>query len=144
VPRAHVDHVYSRRDLAARRALAVQAAAILKIAGAALTFRYPITTFSHALGTVRMGTDQRSSALDPFGGFRGMENLYVTDASSFPTAGGVNPSLTIAATALRAAEHLVGTCAWRAAVQRAAPRPGDRPEPPLAASHSSAEETEHV
>jgi len=37
----------------------------------------------------------------------GVPNLYVCDASVFPTAGSVNPSLTITALALRLARHLV-------------------------------------
>jgi choline dehydrogenase-like flavoprotein len=48
-----------------------------------------------------MGLDSRTSPLDPSGLFRGLENLHVTDASSFPSSAGVNPSLTISANALR-------------------------------------------
>jgi choline dehydrogenase-like flavoprotein len=50
-----------------------------------------------------MGTDRRTSALDADCRFRGLANLFVVDGSSLPTSGGVNPSLTIAAIALRAA-----------------------------------------
>jgi choline dehydrogenase-like flavoprotein len=54
-----------------------------------------------------MGTDPDSSALDQWCRFRGVDNLYVTDGSFMPTSGGLNPSLTIAANALRVGGHLV-------------------------------------
>jgi choline dehydrogenase-like flavoprotein len=114
MPCALIEHVYSRRDRAARRALARAAAEVLREAGAALTYHFRIRTFSHALGTVRMGDDPARSALDPYGAFRGAENLHVADASVFPTGGAVNPSLTVAATALRSAEHIAGSTTWRA------------------------------
>ena len=50
--------------------------------------------------------DPRSAPLDPWCRFRGVENLFVVDASFMPTGGGVNPSLTIAANALRVAEAI--------------------------------------
>jgi choline dehydrogenase-like flavoprotein len=107
LPPLRIDHRYSARDLAAGRALAGRARAILGRAGAWAFYRHRIDTFSHALGTVRMGTDPRTSALDRDGRFRGIENLWVTDGSALPSSAGVNPSLTIAATALRAAHRLV-------------------------------------
>jgi len=60
------------------------------------------------LGTIRMGPDARRSPVDPSGRFRGVDNLYVVDGSVLPRSGGVNPSLTIAAMALRIAERLAG------------------------------------
>jgi choline dehydrogenase-like flavoprotein len=36
-----------------------------------------------------------------------VENLFVVDASFFPSSGAVNPGLTIAAQALRAADHII-------------------------------------
>ncbi|MDR0787173.1 MAG: GMC family oxidoreductase [Gemmatimonadota bacterium] len=101
LPPARIEHQYTRRDLAARRALLTRAREILRRAGALFTVTYNVTTFSHAVGTVRMGEDPRRSALDPDCRFRGISNLWVTDGSVFPTSGGVNPSLTIAANALR-------------------------------------------
>ncbi|HEX2217351.1 MAG TPA: GMC oxidoreductase, partial [Gemmatimonadales bacterium] len=62
--------------------------------------------FSHGVGTVRMGADRYTSALDADCRFRGLENLTVVDASVMPTSAAVNPSLTISAIALRAAERL--------------------------------------
>jgi choline dehydrogenase-like flavoprotein len=54
-----------------------------------------------------MGTDSATSVLDPDCRYRGVANLTVTDASVFPTSAGVNPSLTIAANALRVARRLL-------------------------------------
>jgi choline dehydrogenase-like flavoprotein len=98
---AAIAHQYGARDHAARRALATAAASILRRAGALATFVRRIPTFSHALGTVRLGPDPALAPLDPSGAFRGLDNVYVTDASALPRSGGVNPSLTIAANALR-------------------------------------------
>jgi choline dehydrogenase-like flavoprotein len=54
-----------------------------------------------------MGRDGSAAPLDEWCRFRGVENLRVVDGSAMPTSGAVNPSLTIAALALRAADHLV-------------------------------------
>jgi choline dehydrogenase-like flavoprotein len=105
LPQLEITHRYSPRDLAARRALGKAARRIMRQAGAWLTHTRTIQTFSHALGTVRMGTDPERSALDAHCRFRGVDNLFVVDASAFPTAAAVNPSLTIAANALRASRH---------------------------------------
>jgi choline dehydrogenase-like flavoprotein len=109
LPRMEVVHHYSARDLAARAALVRRAKRILRRAGAVGTLTWKVSTFSHALGTVRMGRDERTSALDAACRYRGVENLYVTDGSALPTAAGVNPSLTIAANALRAGRLLART-----------------------------------
>jgi choline dehydrogenase-like flavoprotein len=107
IPPATITHEYETRDLAARAALVRAARRILKRAGALATYAHPIKTFSHALGTVRLGVDPATSPLDPHGTFRGVSNLFVTDGSALPRAAGVNPSLTIAANALRTGTHLL-------------------------------------
>lgn len=109
LPRLVVEHRYSPRDLAARRFLVGQARRILRRAGARATFAWRVSTFSHAIGTVRMGEDPRTAPLNPSCRYRGLANLLVTDGSVFPTAAGVNPSLTIAANALRAGRLLADT-----------------------------------
>ena len=60
--------------------------------------------FGHPCGTCRFGDDPETSVLDRNNKAHGLDNLYVTDASFFPSSAGVNPSLTIAANALRVAE----------------------------------------
>lgn len=101
LPTARIHHRYTRRDIAARKALLGRAREILRGAGALFTVTYNVSTFSHAVGTVRMGSDPRTSAVDAECRFRGVDNLWVTDGSALPTSAGVNPSLTIAANALR-------------------------------------------
>jgi choline dehydrogenase-like flavoprotein len=61
----------------------------------------------HLLGTARMGTDPATSVVDPRGRAHDLDNLYVADGSLFVTAGGVNPTNTISALALRVADGLV-------------------------------------
>ncbi len=63
---------------------------------------------AHACGTCRFGDDPATSVLDSHNRAHGLCNLYVVDSSFFPTSGGTNPALTIAANALRVAEHLLG------------------------------------
>ena len=66
----------------------------------------PVGGTAHQAGTMRFGTDPGSSVLDLHCRAHELDNLYVTDASFFPSIGSVNPTLTIIANALRVAEHL--------------------------------------
>jgi choline dehydrogenase-like flavoprotein len=63
-------------------------------------------TPSHQCGTVRIGADGATAPLDPFGRAWDHPNLFVVDASVLPTSAAVNPSLTVAAQALRVADHI--------------------------------------
>ncbi|MFN7022500.1 MAG: FAD-dependent oxidoreductase [Phycisphaerales bacterium] len=73
-----------------------------------LSSRLGVSGVSHQNGTLRFGTDPATSVLDVNCRAHEVENLYVADASFFPSSGAVNPSLTIMANALRVAEHLEG------------------------------------
>jgi choline dehydrogenase-like flavoprotein len=109
LPGLRVSHHYSRRDEAAAKMLVGRAKEVMREAGALFTITHQIDTFSHALGTVRMGLNDRSAPLDEYGRFRGLDNLYVVDGSALPRSAGVNPSLTIAANALRIGAYLSRT-----------------------------------
>lgn len=58
----------------------------------------------HVSGTCRFGDNPETSVLDKTNRVHGVRNLYVVDSSFFPSSAGTNPSLTIAANALRVAD----------------------------------------
>ena len=61
----------------------------------------------HPSGTCRFGTNPATSVLDASCRSHELHNLYVVDASFMPRSGAVNPSLTIAANALRVADKII-------------------------------------
>jgi len=63
-------------------------------------------SFDHMLGTCRMGTDPYDSVVDENLRSHDHGNLYIVGGSAFPTAGAANPTLTIAALALRCGDHI--------------------------------------
>ncbi len=69
--------------------------------------RIPLAGVAHQNGTIRFGRDQKTSALDVNCKAHDVDNLYVVDASFFPSSGAVNPGLTIMANALRVGDHLL-------------------------------------
>ena len=71
-----------------------------------MTYSHQNRNTTHQCGTLCFGTDPRTSVLDPFCRSHDVENLFVVDASFFPSSAAVNPALTIAAQALRVAGHI--------------------------------------
>jgi choline dehydrogenase-like flavoprotein len=66
----------------------------------------PISGTAHQAGTCRFGTDPATSVLNLDCRAHELDNLYITDASFFPSIGAVNPTLTIIANALRVADSI--------------------------------------
>ncbi len=60
----------------------------------------------HHMGTTRMGTDPDTSVVDSTLRLHDLQNCWVASSSVFPTGGAMNPTLTIAALALRVADHI--------------------------------------
>jgi choline dehydrogenase-like flavoprotein len=60
----------------------------------------------HLMGTARMGTDPARSVVNEWGRAHDVRNLFVIDGSVFPTSGAVNPTCTIQAFALHAADQI--------------------------------------
>jgi choline dehydrogenase-like flavoprotein len=78
---------------------------ILEAAGAtAIRDNSRIGFFAHLMGTCRMGTNPKNSVVDGNHKVHGIDNLFLVDGSSFTTCGAVNPTSTIGALALRAAD----------------------------------------
>lgn len=67
-----------------------------------------ITLYSaHQFSTCRMGQNPKTSVTDSYGRVHAMENLFISDASLFPTSLGYNPQLTVMALASKNAAHLL-------------------------------------
>ncbi|MGH3626692.1 MAG: GMC family oxidoreductase [Sciscionella sp.] len=99
---------WSPRGLRSHRELVARAKRMMRRAGyrVNITRRMGIATVAHQCGTVRFGTDPTSSVLDPYCRSHDVENLYVVDASFFPSSSAMNPALTVAAQALRVGAHM--------------------------------------
>ena len=84
---------------------------VLKKAGFPIVLSRPFDKRmpSHQCGTVRIGNDPRIAPLDVWCRSHDHRNLFVVDASYLPTSAAVNPALTVAAQALRVADHIART-----------------------------------
>ena len=99
---------WKRSNMRAHELLVQKAKATLRRAGfpIVLSRGFDRRTPSHQCGTVRFGTDPMQAPLDTMCRAHDHPNLYVVDASFLPSSAAVNPALTIAAMALRVAEHI--------------------------------------
>jgi choline dehydrogenase-like flavoprotein len=100
---------YRPNNLGPHRALVKETARILRRLGfwLVVTHSHGSRNTTHQCGTLCFGTDPRQSVLDPFCRAHDIPNLFVVDASFFPSSAAVNPGLTIVAQALRAADHII-------------------------------------
>jgi choline dehydrogenase-like flavoprotein len=60
----------------------------------------------HPMGGTRMGEDPSESVVDPTLKTHDLDNLYISGGGVFVTGGGSNPTLTIMALSLKAADHI--------------------------------------
>lgn len=111
LPRIH-SHL-ARQDIERLRFMAAQSRKLLREAGASEIVEevgaWDLFSATHVFGTCRMGIDHDTSVVDAHCRSHDHPNLYITDASVFPsTGGGEAPSLTIQALAVRTADSIVG------------------------------------
>ncbi len=78
-----------------------------KTLGAELSDTFGPLAIHHQMGMTRMGDDARTSVTDGFGRCHDHMNLFIAGASLFPSSACVNPTLTIAALALRSADEIL-------------------------------------
>lgn len=69
--------------------------------------KIPLAGTAHQNGTIRFGTDSKTSALDTNCKAHDLDNLYVVDGCFFVSSTAVNPSLTIMANAMRVGDHIL-------------------------------------
>jgi choline dehydrogenase-like flavoprotein len=102
---------WKRSNWDAHLALVAKLKARLREAGYPVVLSRPFDrrTPSHQCGTARMGRDARTSVVDVFCRAHDHSNLFITDASVLPTSAAVNPALTVAALAIRTADHIIQT-----------------------------------
>jgi gluconate 2-dehydrogenase alpha chain len=126
-PAGRVTYEPHRHELVASEYYGPRLTEILTRAGAQWTFTAtsppppgsrgatisPSPNSKHVIGTCRMGTDSRTSVVDPWQRFHDVENLVCTDSSVFPTSTGYGPTLTIVALAIRASRALAGLAPLR-------------------------------
>ncbi len=100
---------WRRSNWEAHEALVAKLKAVMRRAGFPLVLSKPFDrrTPSHQCGTARMGSDPATSVVDIYCRAHDHPNLFVVDASFLPTSAAVNPALTIAAQALRTADHII-------------------------------------
>lgn len=70
------------------------------------TVRLNFTGAGHIMGTYRMGTSKDNSVVDSYQRSHDHDNLYLVGSGTFPTGATANPTLTIAALALRTADRI--------------------------------------
>ena len=70
----------------------------------------------HEVGTVRMGSQPATSALNQYCQAHDVKNLFVTDGASFVTNADKNPTLTIMSLAVRSCDYLMSELKRNAAL----------------------------
>ncbi|HWX59535.1 GMC family oxidoreductase [Bradyrhizobium sp.] len=113
MPLARIASVLVESDIARLRFMTRKSHELLAASGAERTYEsyssWDWFVASHVFGTCQMGNDSESSVVDAFGRSHRWRNLWIADASVFPSSGGGEaPSLTIQALALRTAERIAG------------------------------------
>lgn len=99
-----------RTNMRAHEELIKRTRSVMREAGfpIVLTRTFGRKTTSHQCGTARLGNDPATSVVDPNCRSHDIDNLYVVDASVLPTSAAVNPSLTVAALAIKAGSAMGG------------------------------------
>jgi choline dehydrogenase-like flavoprotein len=106
LPRAQRHWKLSDSDWKLHNDMKAHCKAILESSNAQIHSVSSAPETNHEIGGCRMGNDPQTSVLDKFCRSHDVPNLYVVDASVFPSASEKNPTLTIMALASRTADHI--------------------------------------
>jgi len=99
---------YRPNNVVAHRELVDETTRILKELGFWIVMKHSHKSknTTHQCGTLVFGTNPAESVLDAYCRTHDVDNLFVVDASFFPSSAAVNPGLTIVAQAIRTADHI--------------------------------------
>ncbi|WP_074173678.1 GMC oxidoreductase [Caballeronia calidae] len=113
LPNNGVQLTWTRTNQVAHARFAGQTKKLWRRLGAVAVLSHPfgVETPSHQCCAVRMGVDPAHAALDPCCRAYDHPNLYIVDASFFPSSAALNPALTVAAQALRVGDHIARSSA---------------------------------
>jgi len=106
LPAARRHVVWGDNDMKIFHDMNYWSTAILKASGAEILSVSPTPATNHEIGGARMGSDPRTSVVNAQCQVHEIPNLYVVDASVFPSSSEKNPTLTIMALAARAADNI--------------------------------------
>jgi choline dehydrogenase-like flavoprotein len=106
LPRTRRDLTWGENDMKIFNDMLRWSQEILKASGADIHSVAETPQTNHELGGCRMGTDPKTSLVNPFCRTHDVPNLYVVDGSVFPSSSEKNPTLTIMALAARTAGNI--------------------------------------
>ncbi len=110
IPALHIQHRYTDNEFAMARDSMNVADELCRAAGFEVLAKHwemvPPGESIHELGGCRMGANPKTSVLNAFNQAHDIKNLFVMDGSAFVSGGSQNPTLTISALAMRAAEYM--------------------------------------
>ncbi len=106
VPLAHISHSHHEKSTALWKAALADGRKIFEAAGASEVWTGPQGAM-HIMGGTIMGDDPRRSVTNGYGQVHDIQNLYIAGPGLFPTSGGVNPTFTVNALAIRSADHIL-------------------------------------
>lgn len=110
IPALHVTHTYGSNEHAMAKDSMDMAEQMCRGAGFEILAKHsqmvPPGESIHELGSCRMGANPKTSVLNRFNQAHDVKNLFLTDGSSFVSGGAQNPTLTILALSMRAAEYV--------------------------------------
>jgi choline dehydrogenase-like flavoprotein len=118
IPALHIHHKYTDNEYEMAKDSMHVAEELCRGAGFEVLAKHaqmvPPGESIHELGTCRMGDDPKKSVLNRYNQCHDIKNLFVVDGSAFVSSGSQNPTLTIAALAMRAAEYMAEQMRTRA------------------------------
>lgn len=111
LPLIRINYEYHQNEERMRKDIQITLEEMLTVAGfkriSSYSHLHPGGSAVHEMGTVRMGRDPRTSALNAFNQLHDADNVFVTDGSCMTSSGTANPSLTYMALTARACDHAI-------------------------------------